>query len=61
MKSRTDVKKKFIIYLTLQADISRLEQQEMELIQRLQNTQSMQKQAFDALEQALAADPQVKQ
>jgi len=34
--------------------ISRLEQQEIELIQRLQNTQSLQKKAFDELEKALA-------
>jgi len=34
--------------------ISKLEQQEMELIKRLQNTQSLQKDAFDDLEKALA-------
>ena len=38
-------------------DIAKLEQQEMELIQRLQNTQTMQKQAFDDLEKALSVDP----
>jgi len=37
--------------------ISRLEQQEMELIQRLQNTQSLQKEAFDDLEKALSVNP----
>jgi len=37
--------------------IARLEQQEMELIQRLQNTQSLQKEAFDDLEKALSVNP----
>jgi len=37
--------------------IARLEQQEMELIQRLQNTQSLQKEAFDDLERALSVVP----
>lgn len=37
--------------------IAQLEQQEMELIQRLQNTQSLQKDAFDDLERALAMNP----
>jgi len=37
--------------------ITRLEQQEMELIQRLQNTQSLQKEAFDDLERALSVNP----
>jgi len=35
--------------------ISQLEQKEMELIQRLQKTQNLQKQAFDDLEYALAS------
>ena len=33
--------------------ISKLEQKEMELIERLQNTQSLQKSAFEDLEKAL--------
>jgi len=37
--------------------IARLEQQEMELIQRLQNTQTLQKEAFDDLEKALSVVP----
>jgi hypothetical protein len=37
-------------------DISRLEREEMELIQRLQNTQTLQKQAFEDLERALSAE-----
>jgi len=35
--------------------ISQLEQKEMELIQRLQKTQNLQKKAFDDLEYALAS------
>lgn len=37
--------------------IAQLEQQEMELIQRLQNTQTLQKAAFDDLERALSVNP----
>mgnify|MGYP000226220659 CR=1 FL=1 len=42
-------------------DISRMEQEEMELIERLQNSQMMQKSAFEELELALSGkiDPEV--
>ena len=43
-----------LILLIKQSIISKLEKQEMELIERLQTTQNIQKQAFDDLEKALA-------
>lgn len=40
-------------------ELERLEKKEMELISKLQNTQNLQKQAFEELERALVADPEV--
>jgi len=37
-----------------EADVARMEQEELELIQKLQNTQLMQKDAYDTLENALS-------
>lgn len=45
-----------IYFKFLQEEISRLEQREMELIQKLQNTQNVQKQAFEDLQKALTAN-----
>lgn len=40
----------------MKEEIKRLEQREMELIQKLQNTQNVQKQAFEELEKALTTN-----
>lgn len=39
-------------------EIADLEQKEMELIERLQHTQSVQKQAYEELEKVLASSPE---
>lgn len=39
-----------------EADVARMEQEELELIQKLQNTQLMQRDAYDSLENALAGN-----
>ena len=39
-----------------EADVARMEQEELELIQKLQNTQLMQKDAYDTLENALSGN-----
>lgn len=43
--------------IIVKLEISRLEQQEMELIERLQNTRNLQQLAFEDLEKALATSP----
>ena len=40
-------------FLYVQAEVAMMEQEELELIKRLQNTQMMQKTAYDDLENAL--------
>jgi hypothetical protein len=42
--------------LKIEAEVSKLEQDEFELIQRLQNTSNLQKQAYEDLEGALNGD-----
>ena len=39
--------------IEIETDVQRMEQEELELINRLQNTQMLQKAAYDDLEQAL--------
>ena len=39
--------------MTFKAEVARLEQEELELIQKLQNTQILQKNAYEDLESAL--------
>jgi hypothetical protein len=50
------IKQELTIREQTEEKIARLERQEMELIQRLQNTQNMQKEAFDTLEKALGSN-----
>ena len=43
--------------LTIEAEVAQMEQEELELIQKLQNTQVVQKTAYEDLENALTGDP----
>jgi len=53
------IDKEMLIKEQTEAKIAKLEQMEMELIQRLQNTQSIQKEAFDDLEKVISANPAI--
>jgi len=57
LEYESKIEQEFILKEKTDELIARLEQQEMELIQRLQNTQSLQKEAFDDLERALSVNP----
>ena len=45
-----------MLMVRVQAEVERMEREELELIQKLQNTQLMQKEAYDNLEGALNGD-----
>ena len=59
-KARQDLIQKILqeneARINIEAEIARMEQEELELIQKLQNTQLLQKAAYEDLEGALNVD-----
>jgi len=57
MEYEGKIKQEHTIREQTEEKIAKLEKQEMDLIQRLQNTQTLQKEAFDSLEKAIGTNP----